>query len=197
MVDIQWPTAEIRWGKKGNKKDREKEETTGWKYVCPHPAMHGGGHKQTTRCQTMFLQCESTYTGSYFSEEATLCSSSSFLAMYSRNSIQESFSKLYFVRRISLTESTVSLFLSFFCALSIDQRKWSFNVAIVPRNAKEIFTNFKQLRLTSYTWTTLTALTNVHKGGWQKICYLSVQQMTFYGKQKWLKDLTYKSPQII
>jgi len=40
MVDVQCPTAEIR---RGNKK-RKKKETTGWKYICPHPAMQGG-HK--------------------------------------------------------------------------------------------------------------------------------------------------------
>ena len=41
MADIQCPTAEIR---RGNKKRKKKEETTGWKYICPHPAMQGG-HK--------------------------------------------------------------------------------------------------------------------------------------------------------
>jgi len=41
MVDIQCLTAEIR---QGNKK-RKKEETTGGKYVCPHPAMQGSYKK--------------------------------------------------------------------------------------------------------------------------------------------------------
>jgi len=36
MVDVQSPTAEIRRGK--------KEEETGRRYICLHPAMQGG-HK--------------------------------------------------------------------------------------------------------------------------------------------------------
>jgi len=43
MVDIQCPTAEIR---RGNKK--KKEETTGWNYICPHPAVQGG-HKKISQ----------------------------------------------------------------------------------------------------------------------------------------------------
>jgi len=46
-----WQTSNVQPLRLGEeiKKDRKKEETTGWKYICPHPAMQGGHKKITAR----------------------------------------------------------------------------------------------------------------------------------------------------
>jgi len=53
MVDIQSPTAEIRRGKKEER--RKKEETTGWKYIWPallHRAAINNGHYPLRRSKS-------------------------------------------------------------------------------------------------------------------------------------------------
>ena len=63
----RWDTAKIRRGKK------KKEETTGWKYICPHSAMQGGHKSVGVRKRPYLLLRKWCHNNKHFAELLGCC----------------------------------------------------------------------------------------------------------------------------